>query len=173
MGYTTDFKGKFEFDRCIDQFLYEKLMSLYDTRHHDPKDYNQTEEGKPGLYCQWIPLKDGSGLIWDQGEKFYNYVEWLQYIIDHYLKPNNYSIKPESIVYFRGEEFDDVGYLKVENDKVVQTYTMKSSKSYIPDIKPIEFSGNDHEQTDSDYDNNEDKVRSLCRHVRSNSVKIL
>lgn len=51
-------------------------------------DYNQPPKGQPGLWCQWMP-DDGGGatIVWDQSEKFYHYVEWLEYLIEHFLQP--------------------------------------------------------------------------------------
>jgi hypothetical protein len=82
----------------------------------DIVDYNSPPEGQPGLWCQWIPTNDGSGIEWDQGEKFYEYVEWLIYIIDHFLKPWGYVLNGS--VYWRGEEFYDMGTITVDNNEV-------------------------------------------------------
>src|SRR5262245_45524459 len=43
--------------------------------------------GQPGLWCQWVPTPDRQGIVWDRLEKFYNYVDWLRYLIEHFLKP--------------------------------------------------------------------------------------
>lgn len=50
-------------------------------------DYNTPPPGQPGLRCQWVPTDDGAGLEHDGGDKFYNAVEWMQYLIDHFLRP--------------------------------------------------------------------------------------
>ena len=34
-------------------------------------DYNKPPTGQSGLYCQWVPSTDNSGIEWDNGEKFY------------------------------------------------------------------------------------------------------
>jgi len=50
-------------------------------------DQNSSPLDQPGLWCQWIPSVDGISLKWNGVEKFYNYVEWLEYIIKHFLIP--------------------------------------------------------------------------------------
>src|SRR5262245_61818938 len=39
--------------------------------------YNGPPAEQPGLWCQWEV--ESTILQWDGGEKFYDYVEWLQY----------------------------------------------------------------------------------------------
>jgi hypothetical protein len=41
-------------------------------------DSSQEPAGQPGLWCQWVPTKDGCGIEWDGGEKFYDWTEWLR-----------------------------------------------------------------------------------------------
>ena len=81
-------------------------------------EYNYPTDTQPGLWCQWIFDKDG--IEWDGGEKFYSYVEWLKYLIENFLKPNGYTVNGN--VYFRGEDFDDVGEITVENNEVKVSY---------------------------------------------------
>ena len=66
------------------------------------KDHNREPRGQPGLWCQWVPTKDGMGIEWNGGEKFYDYTEWLSYICDHFLEPWGYSLSGE--VKFVGED---------------------------------------------------------------------
>jgi len=82
-------------------------------------DQNSPPANQPGLWCQWVPTKCGRGIEWDQGEKFYNYFEWLEYIVSNFLKPWGYVLNGK--VKWRGEEFDDIGTIVVE-DNLVVTY---------------------------------------------------
>jgi hypothetical protein len=77
-------------------------------------DYNNEPSTQPGLWCQWIPLSDGTGIEWDGNEKFYNYVEWLQYLIEHFLKPWGYTLNGN--VQWQGEEMGDVGMIAVKDN---------------------------------------------------------
>jgi hypothetical protein len=70
-------------------------------------DYNTPPSTQPGLWLQWIPSDDGETIQWDGGEKFYNYVEWLEYLIEMILSPRGYVLNGE--VEWQGEETDDRG----------------------------------------------------------------
>jgi len=79
-------------------------------------NYNRTPGDQPGLWCQWIPTEDGKYIEWDGGEKFYDYVEWLSYIIDHFLLPWGYNLNGR--VEWTGEDSEDVGAINVEDCRV-------------------------------------------------------
>jgi hypothetical protein len=96
-------------------------------------NYNDPPEGQPGLWCQWTPNQkntkhtygshsfnapDGTEIGWDGGEKFYEYVAWLEYIIEHFLKPWGYVLNGE--VEWEGERRTDLGMI-VAKDNVVTT----------------------------------------------------
>ena len=100
----------------------------------DVKNSNRPPWGQPGLWCQWVPLQDGSPLKnytqeedseeeyegctsigWDGGEKFYYYTEWLEYLIEHFLQPWGYTLN--GVVTWQGEENGDIGKIIVENNK--------------------------------------------------------
>ncbi|MGG6265413.1 hypothetical protein ACQ4M3_24470 [Leptolyngbya sp. AN03gr2] len=74
-------------------------------------DDNRPPTTQPSLWCQWIPTPDGGGLQWDGREKFYRYVEWLQYLIDHFLDRWNYQLN--GIVTWQGETGADRGEIVV------------------------------------------------------------
>lgn len=80
----------------------------------DVVDHNEPPQGQPGLWCQWVPI-DGA-LVWDGNEKFYNYVEWLQYIIDNFLKPWGVTLNGE--VEWKGEDSGDMGKIIVKNNEI-------------------------------------------------------
>jgi hypothetical protein len=80
-------------------------------------EYNYPPKTQPGLWCHWVPTEDAEGIEWDGGEKFYYYVEWLEYIVNNFLKPWGYTLNGS--VRWRGEEFDDVGRIDVENNVVI------------------------------------------------------
>lgn len=101
----------------------------------DVIDGNSPPSTQPGLWCQWTVGDEFGGLlssdeldekgiaqtiVWDEGEKFYEYVRWLQYIIDHFLKPWGYTLN--GTVRWSGEEVDDVGKIIVENN-IINTET--------------------------------------------------
>lgn len=77
-------------------------------------DFNRPPKTQPGLWCQWIPTEDRAHIEWDGGEKFYNYKEWLKYIIDNILKPRGYLLSGE--VTYQGEDFGDFGEIVLKNN---------------------------------------------------------
>lgn len=78
-------------------------------------DNNKPPKGQPGLWCQWI-VTEGSTLEWDENEKFYHYVEWLEYMIEHFFKPWGYTLNGE--IGWQGEENDDRGTIFVSDNRV-------------------------------------------------------
>lgn len=144
MGYTTDFEGRFNLDRKLDDDTFDFLTKFNDTRRmkrnvdaeygvegefyvdgegdfgqdesNDIIDYNMPPSTQPGLWCQWCPTDDREGIEWDGNEKFYAYLEWLNYIIKNFLAPKGYVLNGE--VSWEGEERTDTGVIRVLNNKV-------------------------------------------------------
>src|SRR6478735_9098142 len=108
MGYTTEFSGQISVEPPLNaeeiaylkRFAASRRMKRTQGPYHATDDgnfgqddregvldYNEPPSGQPGLWCQWVPTDDGTAIEWDGGEKFYNSVEWMRYIIDHFLKP--------------------------------------------------------------------------------------
>lgn len=110
----------------------------------DITDYNTAPSKQPGLWCHWAPSFDydvvdeihqmspmdleayfkANGLpkfiAWDESEKFYDYVEWLEYLIENFLKPWGYTLNGE--VEWKGEDSSDLGKIVVEDNKVKTLY---------------------------------------------------
>lgn len=144
MGYTTEFRGSFQLDKPLADNVKEFLEKLADTRRmkrnvephfgvqgefyvdgtgscgqgNEPNiiDYNDSPAAQPGLWLQWIPNEDGTEIEWDGGEKFYNYEEWLKYLIGSVLAPLGYTLN--GTVRYRGEDFDDSGEIVVVDNAV-------------------------------------------------------
>lgn len=89
--------------------------------YNDPSviDHNTPPDNVPGLWCQWI-INDNNELAWDGGEKFYHYVEWLEYLIKNFFVPENLKLNGE--IYWYGESYDDTGCIKVTNNIVKVGY---------------------------------------------------
>lgn len=166
MGYTTDFNGAIEVSPPLNPQEVEYLRKFSDTRRmnrekgpyfvdgrggggqgggdDDIIGYNEPPEGQPGLWCHWVPTEFGEDIEWDGGEKFYNSVEWMEYIIDHFLKPDGHSKgQPgfeaftfdhicNGVIYAEGEDPDDRWALRVK-DNVVEQF----------DAAPITYPGLD------------------------------
>jgi hypothetical protein len=111
MGYDTTFSGSFLFDRPLDDETRDYLVDFNNERH-EGREY-------PGYYCQWTPNEDGTALVWDEGEKFYDYTEWLKYLIEHVFIPRGYVLNGE--VSYQGDDNDDRGLIIAENNEVRTT----------------------------------------------------
>lgn len=144
MGYTTDFEGRFKLNKPLDDETFTFLQKLATTRRMKRNlgseygvegefyvdgsgDYGQGDESnivnynspprtQPSLWCQWVPSEDRLHIEWDGNEKFYSYVEWLQYIITKVLKPKGYSLSGE--VEWMGEDSNDRGMIVVVDNEV-------------------------------------------------------
>lgn len=139
MGYTTHFDGQFNItpklssddNRFLTNFANTRRMARYvgaeygsegefyvdaDGKDTDVNiiDSNRPPNTQPGLWCQWNPNDTGDALLWDGNEKFYNYKEWLQYLIDKILAPRGYTLNGE--VFWNGEDSDDFGKIVVLNN---------------------------------------------------------
>lgn len=89
-------------------------------RTPDILDYNSPPEGQPGLWCKWTPDEDGTAIIWDDGEKFYDYVQWIEYLIENFLAPWGYLVN--GAVEWDGEGRGDVGRILVVNNAVIEQH---------------------------------------------------
>jgi hypothetical protein len=79
-------------------------------------DHNYPPSTQPGLWCDWAPTEDRTGIEWNGTEKFYHYTEWLDYIVQNFLEPWGYVLNGS--VRWQGEEDSDIGTLVVENNVV-------------------------------------------------------
>lgn len=79
-------------------------------------DSNSPPEGQPGLWCKWTPNQDGTAYHWSGAEKFYDYVEWMQYLLDHFLTPWGYKLSGR--VDWQGEDEPDKGFMVIYNGRV-------------------------------------------------------
>lgn len=80
-------------------------------------EYNDQPTGQPGLWCQWQPDETGNYIGWAGSEKFYDYVEWLQYLVDHFL--SKWGVTISGVIRWQGERQDDFGSIVV-NDNVIE-----------------------------------------------------
>jgi hypothetical protein len=79
-------------------------------------DYNSPPYGQPGLWCQWTSNEEGTKLEWDGGEKFYSYVEWLEYLIEHFF--SKWGVLLTGEVKWEGEDNTDMGKIIVTDNEV-------------------------------------------------------
>lgn len=82
-------------------------------------DYNKPPSTQPGLWCQWI-INNNDELVWDGNEKFYNYIKWLEYMINNFFEPFGYKLNGK--VTWEGEDPDDIGMIIVKSNDVTIKY---------------------------------------------------
>ena len=80
------------------------------------EDYNVPPRNCPSLYCQWI-INDYNELEWDGGEGFYEYVDWLKFLIKYFFNPNGYILN--GTIYYSGDDTTDNGRVVVTDNNVV------------------------------------------------------
>lgn len=114
MGYTTDFDGVLHLSRPLTVPEFNELKKLGE--EYEKKDYAKVNPEHPDSYLQWVPTKDGEGLEWNGGEKFYDYVEWLEWLIKYWFTPKN--IELNGAIRWQGEEIGDVGRIEVNHNTV-------------------------------------------------------
>ena len=151
MGYTTDFIGKIKIEPCLSAEEITFLNKFNGTRrmacaqgpyyvdrggfkgqdHKDPSvtNYNSAPAGQPGLWCNWEATEDGQYIQWDGGEKFYSSLEWMQYLIDHFIghspiaKSELPFLQHHSLsgrIEAQGEDYNDRWLLVVEDNLASQ-----------------------------------------------------
>lgn len=153
MGYSTTFEGSIQIDPPLNNNEIQYLKNFSQTRHHQRKsgsysidlkddiyhlqendqdtiNFNQKESDVPSLHCCWEPSDDGQYLNWNGIERCYYPKEWLEYLIENFLKNNSIAKQDNEgfsflqshtlngVIEAQGEMEDDHYYLVVENNKV-------------------------------------------------------
>ena len=130
MGYTTDFSGSIEITPPLTP---PELWLL--------NEFNQEEvtvNDQPNSYCQWVATKDGTGIEWDGGEKFYDSVKWMQLLIDNFIGSNpsqkeKYPFltghKLSGVINASGEDVNDIWALLVVGDIATEKAHIKQGES--------------------------------------------
>jgi hypothetical protein len=132
MGYNTDLCGEFNLDKPLTEAHKNYLNKFSETRRVKRKQTdaskmddpiriaaglpNTPPDGQPSLWCQWVPNDDGTAIVWDGGEKFYEYVDWIKYLVENFFKPWGYVLNGE--VSWSGEDIDDRGLIVIQDNVV-------------------------------------------------------
>jgi hypothetical protein len=151
MGYTTDFCGEITVTPGLPKNYIERLNDISNKRNNNYGDgvqgsFDDVYHGKtgggcdrpdrtsvPGVWNQWELenperpyLRRGARpaytyIRWNEGEKFYQYAEWLQYLIA-LIKLDHPKSTFDGTIQWAGEESDDIGQLSVVNGQVMLAY---------------------------------------------------
>jgi hypothetical protein len=79
-------------------------------------NFNQPPASQPSLLCQWTVDDTGSSLYHNESEKFEHYLEWLDYLIDRFLKP--WGIHVNGKITWQGDSGNDVGEIIIYSNQV-------------------------------------------------------
>lgn len=111
MGYNNDFYGEFRINKPLDAETKALLKKIYDQGDNQApvSKYNQNS-------CGWIYDEINQSLVWDEGEKFNEYIEWIQYLVEQILMPRGYIVNGG--VEWQGEERDDQGRILIEDNNI-------------------------------------------------------
>lgn len=100
------------------QLGYTETQIPWDKRYDE--NQKRAKEGlcQPGLWCQWVVVDDEPSQVlqWDEGEKFYNYVDWLKYLINHFF--SKWGVLLNGEINWYGEDRSDMGKIIVEDNVV-------------------------------------------------------
>lgn len=150
MGYSTEFSGKIMIDPPLNTAEMQYLMDFSESRrmktlggcysitsedNDDVIDYNKPPDNQPGLWCDFVPLSD-TELGWNGSEKTYDAIDWIEFIIEHFLKKNAHAQRSgdrlfESFqfnhvcngkIVAQGEDPDDRYVILVKDNKVTVRY---------------------------------------------------
>lgn len=110
MSYRIHINGHFTLDRPLTVEHKVTLDKFADERHEKPGDPDYP-------WCQWVPNEDGSAIEYTENEISGYYVtEWLQAIVDRFLKPWGYVLNGRA--QWAGEEAGDLGMIVVRDNEV-------------------------------------------------------
>lgn len=161
MGYTTAFEGAITIDPPLNPFEILYLRKFNETRrmdrtrgpyfvegtgafsqneNADVTDSNEPPAEQPSLWCGWTVTEDGTHVVWDGVEKFYEAKAWMGYLIDHFLKSGAHAEKgggpgrPAEFAHFtfdhtlngtiraQGEDPGDRWFLRVIDNQVTRIH---------------------------------------------------
>ena len=146
MSYHTEFEGRIEVEPPLSTAEVEFLTKFSQTRRMKRKlgpyyvggtghlgqgkdsdiiDYNAPPRGQPWLICSWRPTLDGTAIEWDENEGPEKPVEWMRYLIKHFIAPTHICRLPfltghicNGTILAQGEDMRDRWQLAVSNNAV-------------------------------------------------------
>ena len=105
MGYTTKFTGHIALSRPLTMQEAKQLLEF----NEDPDAINEGDHPTRS-YMQWVPSETLNAIVWDQNEKFYDYEEWLKWLLN-WLSVR--GIEASGQLNWSGESSDDIGRITV------------------------------------------------------------
>jgi hypothetical protein len=79
-------------------------------------DLNLPPGSQPSLWYKWRVNDKGDRLEHTGGEKFDRYVEWLDYLVEHFFSP--WGIKINGLVRYEGDVLIDAGTIEIIDNRI-------------------------------------------------------
>jgi hypothetical protein len=113
MGYTTRFSGAIKLSRPL-KLLEAKFILDVVEEMAEPTVMDGCKP--PGVgYLQWVPSESLDQVVWDEGEKFYEYAGWMSWLCG-YLR--TIGVEANGSLAWQGEDMADRGILRVHKNEV-------------------------------------------------------
>jgi len=110
MGYTTHFTGAIALSRKLTMAEAKELLEMADMDRDKAKETTGTD-----AYLQWVPADTMEHIVWDGGEKFYEYVPLMTWLCGWL---DERGITANGTLFWSGESASDVGRLIVTKNVV-------------------------------------------------------
>lgn len=120
MGYTTKFSGAIKLSRPLTMTEAKELLEI----NENP---DLARAPKPDSYMQWVPSQTLDHIVWDGGEKFYDYTAWMQWLC---LLLGAWGIEADGQLYWQGDGTGDTGRIDVSANTVAATSTKQANSGY-------------------------------------------
>ncbi|MFE7461600.1 hypothetical protein ACWFMI_23895 [Nocardiopsis terrae] len=83
--YLTRFNATRRMARAQGPYFVDGTGLAGQDKGPDIIDHNSPPAEQPSVWCGWKPTEDGTGLVWDKKENFTYPLEWMAYLIEHFL----------------------------------------------------------------------------------------
>lgn len=120
MGYDTKFSGALSLSRSLTIAEAKVLLEANE-------DTDTIQGDHPGSYMQWVPTQSLDGIVYDGNEKFYEYGEWMMWLLTHLA---TLGILASGDILWQGESVGDAGILSVKDNvlKVIKGAKVQPGK---------------------------------------------
>lgn len=117
MGYTTKFTGHLTLSRHLTMAEAKTLLEISEEYRTIEQSSlaSITDPAPPKGYMQWVPDESLKHIVWDQNEKFYDYEQWLKWIVAALA---SWGIEAAGSFKWQGESVGDIGELLVVDGHV-------------------------------------------------------
>ena len=106
----------FENDKNLNKLGTTDMFASQDMDKRSIVNHNYPPMTQPGLWNHWVCNDEGTEILWDEGEKFYEYIPWINYIIKNFIIPWGYKLNGK--IEYQGEEWGDNGFIIIVDNNI-------------------------------------------------------